>query len=57
MLGKYPESINMFERALQIDPSNAKALFYMSKSYAFIGKKEKAEELLKQAQSIDPSLK
>jgi Tfp pilus assembly protein PilF len=47
----------MFERALQIDPSNAKALFYMSKSYAFIGKKEKAEELLKQAQSIDPSLK
>jgi tetratricopeptide (TPR) repeat protein len=56
MTKRYQESIEAFEKAIEIDPSKAKAYFFMSKSYEFLGNSQKAKEYAQLAKQLDSSL-
>ena len=59
--GQYKESIPFYERAREMAPSQPTVLSNLAMAYAMDGQAEKAEELLRQAQSsgtnADPRLK
>ena len=58
--GQVSQAINEFQRALNIDPQNANALYNLGASYAALGKQaknqtwvEQAEQLFRQAITVD----
>ena len=58
--GQVSQAINEFQRALNVDPQNANALYNLGASYAKLGKEsrnvtwiEQAEQLFRQAISVD----
>lgn len=51
------ESLNLFEKALEIDPGNASAWYNQSCAYALLNRTEESIESLKNAIKFDPSFK
>jgi tetratricopeptide (TPR) repeat protein len=55
-IGKYQEAIDYWDRILEFDKQNAKALYMIGLSYQKKGDKEKGIQLCDQAIKMDPSL-
>ena len=51
-LGQYPLAINEFQKSLQLNPRNADAYYNLAASYYAVGKQNKNEQWIKQAEQL-----
>jgi len=54
--GKYREAIGYWDQALELDNTNARALYMIGLSYQKMGEKQKGQQLCDRAIQMDPSL-
>jgi len=54
--GNYKESSSLLQKAVNLNPENARANFYLGQSYARMGQPGEAERYLTSAFSIDPQV-
>ena len=52
MTGKAQDAVNLFEKALQVDPNDAQLFFNLSISYRMIGKTAEADKALAKSNEL-----
>ncbi len=57
MTQNYDKAISCFEQVLAINPVNSRALYYLGITYRSKGNEMQAEQYLKRARQIDPTIK
>jgi Flp pilus assembly protein TadD len=56
MMKEFDKAIDAFNKALQINPKNARAYYYLGITYRSIGKEDLAVQNLQKAKMLDPNL-
>jgi Flp pilus assembly protein TadD len=55
--GKVDEAIETFQRAVQLDPTNAQAFYNLARALQKKGQREEARTAERKARELDPRLK
>lgn len=55
LLADYEEAIQLFKKAIEIEPTNLIARFFLTATYAMSGHEEEAQTQAKEGLNIDPS--